>query len=557
MGHPGRIVTSDPYSSSGTLRAAQAVADRALSHLSVAAVVDELVGSVRQTLGAEAVSVWLRPGDGSPLGLVRRLGGGASADEASLVDEVRGSGRAVLVATGVGPSLAGAPLRAGDELLGVLTASTAAGRALDERHLGLVAGIADRVAPALDRALRLEAEHELRARAEAAEERARFLADAGAALTEPADFPATVAAVASLAVPRLADACTVDLVDRDGALVRHARAAMPALPATPPSPAPARDGSPRAEALRSLRPVLGDEDGQVVLALPLFARGRPIGVLGLASGGRRLPELPLARDFAGRAALALDNARLFQEAQAALRDKDEVLAVVSHDLRAPLTSLLVGLGLVERLAPEGARGEKNRERAQAMQAAGERMARLVSDLVDLGSLDAGGLHLATSVQPIAPAVREVARLLGPLAAEKELELAVALDEATPDVPLDRARIEQVLLNLLGNAIKFTPRRGHVRLSARPAPGGLEVEVADDGPGIPAEHQARIFERYYQVTPAQGGGAGLGLHIARRLVEAHGGRLSLASAPGRGTAFTLVLPSEGASFSARSTPSWGR
>ena len=216
----------------------------------------------------------------------------------------------------------------------------------------------------------------------------------------------------------------------------------------------------------------------------------------------------------------------------------EVLSIVSHDLKSPLATITMAASLLDddsHSAAERAQMVKMVKRATA------RMDRLVRDLLEVGRLEAGHtLPVETRCSDVAPAIREAADAHEALALAGGVRLERDVPDALPAVNVDCDRILQVLSNLIGNAVKFTPAGGRVAVSARVEGDELVISVADSGPGLSAEEQARIFEPYWQAKRTASLGAGLGLKIAKGIVEAHGGRIWVESAPGEGTTFRFAL-----------------
>ena len=294
------------------------------------------------------------------------------------------------------------------------------------------------------------------------------------------------------------------------------------------------------------------------LCIPLTARGRALGVLTLigTDGHRRYDaaDLALAEELARRAALAVDNARLYraagqarQEAEAADRAKGRFLAVLSHELRNPLSPVLMAVSaLLDGDEMLGLRPTLEMIRRNV-----ELEARLIDDLLDVTRIGRGTLHLDPRTVDAHDAVRQAVHIcLGEI---EQGRIALESDLAATEhyVEADPARLQQIIWNLIKNATKFTPPGGSITVRSRnrpdPRPGGrprLVIEVADDGAGIEAEALTRIFEPFEQgeVSPRHRSGLGLGLAIGRSLAEAHGGRLTAASTgPGRGSIFRLELP----------------
>ncbi|HMK74200.1 MAG TPA: ATP-binding protein, partial [Myxococcaceae bacterium] len=398
----------------------------------------------------------------------------------------------------------------------------------------------------------------------------RLLSSTGAELSSTLDVAETLRALTRLAVPALADLCIVDRLREDGSRVRvavgHSRPEDAELAERIRELEPSPSG-PLADALRRLEPVLiptvtpavlqatardeihrevlGRIHSRSILAVPLVARGRPLGVIGLfhshSDRRYRAIDVALAEEVCRRAALAIDNATLYQRAEEANRAKDEFLATVSHELRTPLSALLGWSRLLfgGTLAPE-----KQARALETLNRNARSLARLVEDLLDVSRIVAGKMQLRRSLVEMARVVAAAVEALRPAAAAKGIELSVELE---PGVMLtaDPDRLQQVTWNLVSNAIKFTPRRGRVEVRLRTAAGQAELAVEDDGQGIQPGFLPFVFERFQQADTTATrafGGLGLGLSIVRHLVELHGGTVSAASAgPGTGAVFTVQLP----------------
>lgn len=226
-------------------------------------------------------------------------------------------------------------------------------------------------------------------------------------------------------------------------------------------------------------------------------------------------------------------------AEAAARARDEVLGIVSHDLRNPLSTIAQCAGVLLDRPPEH-EGER-RELLVTVQQAVSWMQHIMRDLLDVTSIEAGRLRVRQAPHAAGELLFGAFELLEPQATARGLRLMIHADAGLPDVAADRERVLQVLLNLGGNALKFTPAGGRVTLAALRADGAVAFQVADTGQGIPAEHLPHVFDRFWQARTAQRGGAGLGLAIARGIVDAHGGTLDVTSEVGRGTTFTFTIP----------------
>jgi PAS domain S-box-containing protein len=402
-----------------------------------------------------------------------------------------------------------------------------------------------------------------------AQRRERILFDAGAVLAETLELDEAASRLARFAVPLVADYCGIDEVLPDGTLrlvaLAHpdpaqeaeARAVVTRLGAAGgralvrralagrvtvhvPDLAAAHDDVDGAEHLAELRR-LGVRSW---IAVPLVASGTTVGLLTLATAdsGRTLDadDARLAEELGGRAAQALENARLFGAVQAAVRARDDVLSVVSHDLRNPLGVVTLGARVIAALPAAPDALERARANGRRIQAAAERMGRLIGDLLDLAALREGRLAVSRAACAPADLLREAVEESRGAAAARGLELAFHAAPGLPPVACDHGRVLQILGNLVSNAVKAT-ERGHVRVSAARSGGEVEFEVADSGPGISPEEQARLFERFSRGSNAGYPGTGLGLAIARGLVEAHGGRIWVESRPGEGATFRFTLP----------------
>ena len=407
--------------------------------------------------------------------------------------------------------------------------------------------------------------HERRRR----EEADRLLGRASEVLAGTLDPAATLQQVAEVAAGTLADCCIVHVAE-GGAVraagVAHAdptrlellRGTLRRFPVDPVGPGPVtaalRTGEPQllSEVPRALleEAAAEPEHLEMLLALgirsamvaPLRAGGRTLGALTFARTGGApydAADLAVAADLARRAALALENARAYEQARQATRAREEVLAVVSHDLRNPLHAVLLAATVLDEYSGAAKWSERERKQLRAIRSSAQQMSALIRDLMEAAALESGqrALHLE-AVEP-ARLLTDAVELHRGLAQQKGIALEPEAAPGLPAVQADRARLLQVLANLLGNAIKFTPGGGTVTLGAAPREGGVGFFVSDTGPGIAPEQLPHVFERYWRAE--RGDRQGLGLAIARGIVEAHGGRIWVQSAPGQGTTFFFTLP----------------
>ena len=219
---------------------------------------------------------------------------------------------------------------------------------------------------------------------------------------------------------------------------------------------------------------------------------------------------------------------------------DRVLGVVAHDLRSPLQSILLTLTSLDRLTPvPGPSLARQGKTLSLLAASAHRMSRMIEDLLDVARVEAGQLSIRVSPQAIEPLLHEALELARPQAGD--IRLVCETSGRLPAVLADRDRLLQVFSNLLGNALKFTPPGGEVRVGARLEDGQLICFVKDSGPGIEPEAQRHLFERFWQAQPGDRRGAGLGLSIVKGIVEAHGGTVRVESARGEGSAFFFSVP----------------
>jgi signal transduction histidine kinase len=304
-------------------------------------------------------------------------------------------------------------------------------------------------------------------------------------------------------------------------------------------------------------PDLGDaaallEGIHAVLAVPLLKEDKVLGGLVIrrrTKGGFAPTTVMLMSAFASQSALAMQNAALFQQLaeksqqlQLASEHKSQFLANMSHELRTPLNAIL---GYTELLV-DGIYGDlpgKSRGVLDRVQENGRNLLALINDVLDLAKIEAGQFTLSLEAYQIGPLARNVVDAMQPLARGKGLSLVATVADDLPTGYGDARRLRQVLVNLVGNAIKFTDA-GEVEISVATANGRLDVAVRDTGPGIAPEDQEMIFEEFQQVdnsSTRRKGGTGLGLAISRQIVMMHGGRLSVASTPGRGSTFHVDIP----------------
>jgi PAS domain S-box-containing protein len=435
---------------------------------------------------------------------------------------------------------------------------------------GIYRDISRRKADERMRAELLERERAARAAAEAAGRRAAFLADVGTLLSASFDYGSSYRELARLAVPELADYCLIDVVEPDGgtrrvAVAHHDPEKEKSLIHDAVNPPDGDlDRRPVLRVVRTGEPLLVPNFTQEMqdrlshderhresfnrnglrsfIIVPLTARGRTRGsiTLAMSDSGRHYgpADLAVAQDMARRAALAIDNARLYREAQEAVRARDSVLGVVSHDLRNPLTAVLLNADAIlsddTLTLPPWAR-----DGVRMIVRSAEAMEHLIRDLLDVARIESGNLRVAPQPHDPGRLVLDAAELFTPLAEERGIHLVAVPPDRAPLVRADRERALQVFSNLVGNALKFTPSDGVITLGAALDDGAVRFWVRDTGAGIPESDFPRLFDTFWQ-GHARRDGAGLGLPIARGIVEAHGGRVWVESEVGVGTTFHFTL-----------------
>jgi signal transduction histidine kinase len=273
--------------------------------------------------------------------------------------------------------------------------------------------------------------------------------------------------------------------------------------------------------------------------------GRKLGVIQLwdKKDGAQFDEADEAvlTQLSQLASVALENARLFRAAQDATRARDDLVAIVSHDLRNPVHTIHMAASFLLEVSPSEDRRVTARRQLEVIQRSATRANRLIQDLLDVARIQAGGLAVETVPIEVKSLVMEAVESATPLAAAASLRVSYAIPEGSALVSADRERVLQVLANLIGNALKFTPKGGEIKILANLEPSEVRFTVQDTGPGIPAEHLNHVFDRYWQAKSTAKLGTGLGLSIAKGIVEAHGGRIWVESPPGSGAAFQFTLP----------------
>jgi signal transduction histidine kinase/ActR/RegA family two-component response regulator len=456
------------------------------------------------------------------------------------------------------------PLQVESRCFGAFSMAFARSRKFTRDERTFLVTVAHHAAQAFDRARLFE-------EAERVQASLRFLSEASSVLAGSLDYDETLAAVARLAVPWMADWATIDMLRPDGTFrrvaVAHADPQKVDLgwELSRRQPATARDSTGPASVVRTGKPEVFEEIPDSVLAqsisdpevlriirdlgfvssmcIPLSVGGRPVGAITFVAAESqrhfRASDLALAEELARRASMAIDNARAYREAQDANRLKDEFLATMSHELRTPLNAIL-GWSTMLRTKP----GVDMTKALDTIERNARAQVRLIDEVLDISRIMNGKLRLDLQSIDLANVLRASVDVVAPSALAKGITLEV---EAVGPCPFygDSGRLQQVFWNLLSNAIKFTSKGG--RVQARLARSGSQVEltIADNGRGIRADFLPVMFQRFRQAdssTTRTEGGLGIGLAIVGHLVQLHGGTVSARSAgEGQGATFTLLLP----------------
>jgi PAS domain S-box-containing protein len=452
----------------------------------------------------------------------------------------------------------------GDGSTGWILVSAAPIRAADTRIVGAVSTFVDITDMRL-------IERQLKAAAEQAQRAAIFQKTVGEAsqqLAEAFQEGNTVASIIRLALPQLADWCSVHELGEDGQvrLLEYAHVDpkktslfRDLIERRPNLIEPSQD---MLEAIQDQKPriypevteelirdkIANHDQWEVVrelgfvslMILPLVARGRTVGAIRFASAESRrrfTPEdLMLAQELARRSAFAIENARLYKKAREAVQEREDLMAIISHDLRNPLNTIFLTARELAREAPPTAAAH-----AERILRATSRMQRLLRDLIDFAAIGGGQLSIDRKALDVEPVLAEVMASFETKFLNAGVALVRDVETNLPQVSCDRDRLMQTLENLVSNALKYTRSGGTVTIVAARDGDYIRISVADTGVGIPAEEMAHIFDRYYRGRDKRGRGLGLGLPIAKAIVEGHGGRIWAESEPGRGTVFHCTLP----------------
>jgi signal transduction histidine kinase len=403
-----------------------------------------------------------------------------------------------------------------------------------------------------------------------------FLARAGEIVGSTLDYEQTLTNIAELVVRDLADFCIVDLIGEGGEVRKFKVASRDEADAWISDTLehvrldPSRPYFSEA-AVKTMRPVLHEHvspeaiaalaqndqhlaalqgmRARSVIVVPLLGHEEPLGAISFVSSSSvrtyARTDVAVASELGRRAACSIENARLYAAARNAIRSRDDVLGIVAHDLRNPLNAIALQVELLR-----SRNGDGRSPPIDAIERAAKRMKRLIQDLVDITGLEAGQLRFEPTDVSTEALLAECTSAQRPLAMAASIELRLDAPRDLPHVWVDHDRLLQILENLIGNALKFTPRGGRVTVGACPHGDDVEFWVSDTGRGIAPEDQPHVFDRFWQARRDPHAGAGLGLPIVKGLVEVHGGRIWVESSQGHGSTFFFTLRSTSCSYQSK-------
>ena len=580
------------------------ISDIALSHLDLNDLLRELLERIRDVLQTDdagilllepgdlslTLRVWLSPGSLETHPITVEIGTGfagriAERKQPLILDDTSDFPFAhpELLERGV-RSLMGVPLMINRRVLGVVHVGKKKKYQFNSSDLHLLELAAARIALAVDRANLFQAERDARNAAERARSRHEFLAEASEILASSLDYQETLHLVTQFVVPAFADLCTINVVGQDEmvrqiaaataspeleAVIEYQRAYYP-LPLEQCGSVRAVVDSKASLIVRDTSPdmlhgIAQDEEHFAILErarfvscmrVPLKSGGRIIGVISywLANSARRFDDddLKLAEDLAHRVALAADNAWHFEEARRAVGARDEFISVASHELKTPLTTIKGYVQLLGRyINANPANVERINRAIGQLRGQVERFEELVDELLDVSRIQSGRIRLSYEECDLSQIVAQVVDRF-----EQSLEESshhrIIVDAATPVFGhWDSSRLDQVVTNLISNALKYSPDGGVISLSVHARSTGAEIVATDQGIGIAPDERDLVFQPFTRGRGASdvAPGAGLGLYISNDIVRRHGGTLTFESEPGAGSVFRIFLPVHKASGAA--------
>ncbi|HEY1436303.1 MAG TPA: GAF domain-containing protein [Casimicrobiaceae bacterium] len=457
------------------------------------------------------------------------------------------------------------PLMREDRAIGAIALWRMEVRPFTEKQIALVRTFADQAAIAIENVRLFNATKEALEQQTAVAEILRVIS------SSPTDVQPVLDAIAESAA-RLCDAAAASMYLTDGTVLRHLASKGPSPdPVSSVEVLPINRDSISGRALLERRAIEVDDmlaagadyplsveiakrsGHRTVVVVPLFREGNPFGTILLRRQEVRPfseRELALLRTFGDQAAIALENVRLFREIEeksrqleVANKHKSEFLANMSHELRTPLNAII---GFSEVLLEKmfGEINAKQQDYLSDIHSSGRHLLALINDILDLSKIEAGRMELEPSDFDVPTALQNAMTLVRERAQRHGIALSLDIDPAVGELRADERKFKQILVNLLSNAVKFTPDGGRVALRAQPVDSGLEFSVSDTGIGIAPEDQEKVFEEFRQVGgdyKTKQEGTGLGLALARKFVQLHGGAISVQSELGKGATFTFTIP----------------
>jgi signal transduction histidine kinase len=458
------------------------------------------------------------------------------------------------------------PLMRKDRAIGAIALWRMEARPFTEKQIALVKTFADQAAIAIENVRLFNATKEALEQQTAVAEILRVIS------SSPTDVQPVLDAIAESAA-RLCDAAAASMYLTDGTVLRHlaSKGPSPDPVSSVPEVLPINRDSISGRALLEHRTIEVDDmltagtdyplsvaiarhsGHRTVVVVPLFREEKPFGTILLRRQEVRPfseRELALLRTFGDQAAIALENVRLFREIEdksrqleVANKHKSEFLANMSHELRTPLNAII---GFSEVLLEKmfGEINAKQQDYLGDIHSSGRHLLALINDILDLSKIEAGRMELEPSDFDVPTALQNAMTLVRERAQRHGIALSLDIDPAVGELRADERKFKQILVNLLSNAVKFTPDGGRVALRAQPVDSGLEFSVSDTGIGIAPEDQEKVFEEFRQVGgdyKTKQEGTGLGLALARRFVQLHGGAISVQSELGKGATFTFTIP----------------
>jgi len=442
----------------------------------------------------------------------------------------------------------------------------------NESDLIFLNAIGNQLAVALDRHYAREREMSALAQAEESERRMRFLSEAGKLLSSSLDHQETWESMAQLATCSttdlsIADLCIIDLLVQGRAAAQRTIVLSPSL----------RERITEEEVTEALADVMSNvvrtgqsaiypeiSPGKVeslppnwnskttdvhaiksFMCVPLELDGAPIGTLtvGWACPGHIYvaPDLALIHDLVLRVVLAFVRGRLYRSAVAAIQSRDDLLSIVSHELRGPLAVIMGFTNIFLKTKRPGEPVSCDPQHIEAIHRSATQMTRLIEDLLSTASIEAEHLLIESQRIAVGLFIQEALELMLPLATRKDIRLTAEVPDDISPIFADRERTMQVFANLIGNAIKFSPAGGTISVRATQLEEWVQFSVDDTGRGIPEDQLARIFDRHWRVPGTMEQGSGLGLFIVKGIVDAHGGKVWAVSKFAGGSTFFFTLP----------------